>query len=425
MKDKLDRIAPYNLWNGNVLPTGYPRYEYTAKLSSFTGNRLVKILTGQRRAGKSYIMRQLAMQLIESGINKRNILFINRELSAFNFIQTFENLDALIEAYRKEIAMEGKIYIFIDEVQDISGWERTINSLSQDYTFEAEIFLSGSNSRLLSGELSTLLSGRYIGMTVYPFSYTEYRGIWNFGKNRESFLSYLKDGGLPELINLTDIDVKQRYIEGLRDSIMLKDIVRRYAIKDVALLENLFSFLVNNASNMVSVTGIVKYIKGRGSKASYDTVAAYIEYLQEAFILHKSIRYNISGKELLGGNFKIYPNDQAYHNYLFPTAGYGRGYTLEGIVFMSLLRKGYEVNTGVLHGAEIDFVAKSGRHTLYIQVAYSVEDQTTAAREYGAFNGINGEGEKIIITMDEDILPMRDGVRHLSAWELDDFLSGM
>lgn len=422
MKEVLRKIAPYNLWDGNPLPTGYPRREYTAKLASFTGNRLVKILTGQRRTGKSYIMRQLAMHLVETRVSSHNILFINRELSVFNFIQTYEDLDTLINLYRQEIPTDGKIYIFIDEVQDISGWERTVNSLSQDYTFEAEVFLSGSNSRLLSGELSTLLSGRYIGMNVYPFSYSEYMGIWNLDKNRESFLRYLKDGGLPELINLTDFDVKQRYIEGLRDSIMLKDIVRRYAIKDVALLENLFAFLVNNASSMVSVTGIVKYIKGRGSKASYDTVAAYIEYLQEAFLLHKSIRYNITGKELLGGNFKIYPNDQAYHNYLFPTAGFGKGYALEGIVYMTLVRNGYEVNTGVLYNGEIDFVAKSGRDILYCQVAYSVEDQITAGREYGAFKGIKGEGEKLLITMDEDTLPMRDGVRHISAWNLEEFL---
>lgn len=425
MKDVLDRIAPYNLWNGNSLPTGFTRDEYTDRLASFTGNRLVKILTGQRRAGKSYIMRQLAMQLIGSGVDCRNILFINRELSVFDFIQTFTDLDDLIQAYRTEIAAEGKIYIFIDEVQDISGWERTVNSLSQDYTIEAEIFLSGSNSRLLSGELSTLLSGRYIEMEVYPFSYSEYRKVWNMERNRESFVRYLKDGGLPELINLTDTDIKQRYVEGLRDSIMLKDIVRRYSIKDIALLENLFSYLVNNASSMVSVTGIVKYIKGRGSRSSYDTVAAYIEYLQEAFLMHKSTRYNISGKELLGGNFKVYPNDQAYHNYLFPTAGYGRGYALEGIVYMTLLRKGFEVNTGVLLNTEIDFVAKSGRNLLYIQVAYSIEDPSTASREYGAFGGIRGEGEKLLVTMDEEAFMTRDGVRHLSAWDLEDFLSGI
>ncbi|MDE7508909.1 MAG: ATP-binding protein [Muribaculaceae bacterium] len=422
MNNLLHKIAPYNLWNGNNLPIGYPRVEYTKRLMKFTGNHLVKILTGQRRTGKSYIMRQLAKQLVENGINPKNILFINRELSVFDFIQTSDDLEALIGSYRDEVAGEGKVYIFIDEVQDILGWEKTINSLSQDYTFEAEIFISGSNSRLLSGELATLLSGRYLEMQVYPFSYTEYTGVWDMEKGRDSFLRYLKDGGLPELLNLPDEDVKQRYVEGLRDSIMLKDIVRRHAIKDVALLDNLFSFLVNNASSLISVTGVAKYMKGRGSKATYDTVAAYIEYLQEAFLLHKSVRYNISGKELLGGNFKMYPNDQAYHNYLFPTAGYGRGYALEGIVYMSLVRKGYTVNTGIMYNNEVDFVATSGGRCLYVQVAYSIEDFSTAEREYGAFKGIKGEGEKLLVTMDEGPFPMRDGVLHLPVWELEEYI---
>lgn len=420
MEQIIDKIAPYNLWNGNDLPTGYYREDYTKQLEKFTGNRLVKILTGQRRVGKSYIMRQLAMHLLHKRISRRNILFINRELSAFDFLLTSEDLEELIDTYRREIALEGKIYIFIDEIQDIKGWEKTINSLSQDYTFECEIFLSGSNSRLLSGELATLLSGRYIQMQVYPFSFEEYCGIKNLKIGRESYRKYMKEGGLPELFNITDIEVKQRYVEGLRDSIMLKDIVRRYSIKDVGLLDNLFSYIVNTSSNMVSITGIVNYMRGRGSKASYDTVSAYIEYLQESFLVHKSTRYNIAGKEQLGGNFKIYPNDQAYHNYLYPTAGYGIGYTLEVIVYLTLLRKGYKVNTGVLRNGEIDFVATLRERTIYLQVAYSVEDQSTAEREYAGFIDIKGDGEKLLITMDEDPLPTRNGVRHIAAWQLDE-----
>lgn len=423
MKEELNAISPYNLWYGNKLPYGFLRSEYVDKLADYTGNRLVKVLTGQRRAGKSYIMRQLAVQLMERGVSGNNILFINRELSVYDFLQSSNDLEDLIAGFREYISIPGKIYIFIDEVQDISGWEKIVNSLSQDYTFEAEIFLSGSNSRLLSGELATLLSGRYIELRIYPFSYREYIAVWDLGNNRDAFLRYLDDGGLPELINLPDFDVKQRYVEGLRDSIMLKDIVRRHSIKDVGLLEALFSYLINNASNMVSISGIVKFLNGKGSRASYDTVASYIGYLQEAFLVHKSIRYNISGKELLGGNFKIYPNDQAYHNYLFRTANYGRGYALEGIIYMWLLRRGYQVNTGVLYHSEVDFVATSSvQRTLYVQVAYSIEEKYTAEREYGAFKGIKGEGEKLLVTMDDTSFPTRDGVRHISAWNLDDIL---
>lgn len=167
---------------------------------------------------------------------------------------------------------------------------------------------------------------------------------------------------------------------------------------------------------------MVNYMKSRGSRTTYDTISSYLQYFQEAFILHKSVRFNISGKELLGGSFKIYPNDQAYHNYLFPTISYGRGYILEGIVFLTLLRKGYKVNTGVLNKGEIDFVASSDKGTFYIQVAYSIEDYSTAERQYGAFKGIKGEGERLIITVDDAHFPPRDGVRHIQAWNLEEML---
>lgn len=413
MNELITRISPYNLWNGNRLPVGFERSEYTARLERLSGNRLVKILTGQRRAGKSFIMRQLAMKLVDSGVKCENILFINKELSVFDFIQNSDDLTRLVTIFREEVAKEGRIYIFIDEVQDITNWETAVNSLSQDYAFENEIFLSGSNSRLLSGELTTLLSGRYVEMEVFPFSFSEYCGFYNLERGRESFLKYLNDGGLPELVNLNGTDVKQRYVEGLRDSILLKDI---------GLLDNLYSYLVNTASNIISITSMVNYMKSRGSRTTYDTISSYLQYFQEAFILHKSVRFNISGKELLGGSFKIYPNDQAYHNYLFPTISYGRGYILEGIVFLTLLRKGYKVNTGVLNKGEIDFVASSDKGTFYIQVAYSIEDYSTAERQYGAFKGIKGEGERLIITVDDAHFPPRDGVRHIQAWNLEEML---
>lgn len=418
MEEYLDIIAPYNLWYGNQLPAGFIRDTYTGRLMKYTGNRLVKVLTGQRRVGKSYIMRQVATELIKNGVRPENTLFINCELSVFGFIRNADDLGRLVSAYRERFNPEGRLYIFIDEVQEIDEWERAVNSMSQDYTMEAELFISGSNSRLLSGELASLLSGRYVEFLIAPLSFDEYCGIHSLGRERGAFLRYLKEGGLPELINLPDEEVKQRYVAGLRDSIMLKDIVKRYSIKDVGLLESLFAYLVNNASNMISITGIVNFIKSRGNKSTYDTVAAYIMYLQEAFLVHKSERYNISGKELLAGNFKLYINDQAYHNYLFPSVRYGLGYVLENVVYMEFVRKGYVVNTGVVKGHEVDFIARKDGRTIYAQVAYTVYDEETAHREYESLDCVKGEGEKFLITMDDDQLPMRNGVRHLRAWEL-------
>lgn len=423
MDEFLDIITPYNLWGEKKLPTGYRRDSYLNLIMGYTGNRLVKVLSGQRRVGKSYIMRQIAMELISRGVNCNNTLFINKELAVFDFIQNYSDLNTLIAAYRKRYNPEGRIYIFIDEVQEITWWEKAVNSISQDYTCEIEVFISGSNSKLLSGELSTLLSGRYVEVQVFPFSYDEYRGVYSLVTGRESFIRYLRDGGLPELINLKMDEVRQRYLNGLRDSIMLKDIVKRYSIKDVDLLETLFTYLVNNASNMISVNGIINYMKSKGRRSSYDTVAAYISYLQEAYLIHRADRYNIAGKELLGGNFKIYINDQAYHNYLFPTVRYGSGYLLEGIVYMELLRCGYRVSVGIMNNNEIDFVATSGNRVLYVQVAYMIEDETTAQREYYSLEKIKGIGEKLLITLDDVVLPMRNGVRHVQAWNMHDVIT--
>lgn len=422
MDEFLDIIAPYNLWHGNTLPIGFNRHSYTERLMRYTGNRLVKVLTGQRRVGKSYIMRQIAVELIRNGVKAENTLFINRELAVFDFIQNADDLNLLVNAYRNRFKPEGRIYIFIDEVQEIKDWERVVNSLSQDYTVDVEVFISGSNSRLLSGELASLLSGRYVELAVFPFSFTEYAEVHGLPSDRQSFLRYMHEGGLPELINLPDEEVKQRYMAGLRDSIMLKDIVKRYTIKDIGLLENLFAYLVNNASSMISINGMVNYLKSRGSKSSYDTVAAYMLYLQEAYLIHKSGRYNIAGKELLAGNFKVYVNDQAYHNYLFPTVRFGNGYLLEGIVYMELLRKGYKVNTGIIRDKEVDFIATKNETTLYIQVAYMLTDNARAEREYASLEGVNGIGEKLLVTLDDITYPTRNGVRHVQAWRLTDAL---
>ena len=232
----------------------------------------------------------------------------------------------------------------------------------------------------------------------------------------------MNEGGLPELINLHDKEVKERYMAGLRDSIMLKDIVKRHAVRDIGLLESLFAYLVNNASNMISITGIVNYLKSSGSKSSYETISTYLTYFQEAYIVHKCDRYSISGKELLSGNFKVYTNDQAYHNYIFPTVRFGNGYLLEGIVYMALLRKGYKVKTGVIRDKEVDFIAEKNDIRLYVQVAYMLLDEATAEREYSSLEKVSGIGEKLLVTLDDTLYTIRNGVRHVQAWKLEELI---
>ncbi|MDD2288193.1 MAG: AAA family ATPase, partial [Bacteroidales bacterium] len=201
MDEKITLLEKYNLWNSKSFDFGFKRNEYTNKIIEYTGNRLVKVLVGQRRTGKSYILRQIAKELIEKGIKPENTLLINREFSDFDFLNSYNELNNLVKEYREKRKIEGKIYIFIDEIQLIEGWEKAVNSFSQDYAEDYEIFITGSNSKMLSGELATLLSGRYISFEIFPFSYYEFLGITKSEKGRDSYLKYLKEGGLPELFS--------------------------------------------------------------------------------------------------------------------------------------------------------------------------------------------------------------------------------
>lgn len=422
MDERIERLRKYNLWEGNRIETGYERPLYIEKISRFVGNRMIKVLTGQRRAGKSYILRQTAMKLLEQGVNGNNILFINRELMAFDFLSTYKDLDELIRLYMQELCPQGRIYIFIDEVQDISGWEKTVNSYSQDYTGEYELFITGSNSKMLSSELSTLLSGRYIEFGIYPLSFQEYAAIKNLPEDRQSYIMYMQDSGFPELINFSGTDIKRNYVSGLKDTVLLKDIIRRYTIKDVCLLEDLFTYLVNNASNLLSVTNIVNYIKSKGRKTSYETVAAYIGYLEEGYLAHRAERYNIKGKETIAGTCKYYMNDLAFKNYLYTGFGYGTGYLLENLVYLELLRAGYDVYVGSIRGKEVDFVARKDDRTLYLQSTYLLTDEQTIEREYAPLEAIDDNYEKIVVSLDDVKFPSRAGIRHIQAWELATFL---
>lgn len=419
MDEKFEILKKYNFWGETKPATGYLRTAYTDKIYSYSGkNRLIKVLVGQRRVGKSYILRQLAMKFIGNGVDSKNILFINRELSEFNFIQTDKDLDDLVKRYRKELNPQGRIYLFIDEVQGIQDWERIINSYSQDYVDEYEVFISGSNSKMLSGELATLLSGRYICFDILPFSFTEYVGIRGKECNKQSYEEYMASGGLPELFVLPEPELKRNYISAVKDTVLLRDIIQRYTIRDARLLEDVFVYLVNNASNLLSITNVTNFLKSSGRKTSYDTVAAYIGYIEDTYLVHRAERYNIRGKETIAGNCKYYLNDLSFNNYLYQGFGYGAGYQLENLVYLELLRNGFDVYVGSIKGKEVDFVAIKGDRTIYIQVTLMLIDKQTIEREYSALEAIDDSYEKFVVSLDSTQLFSRGGIRHIQAWDL-------
>ena len=243
-------LEKYNFWKQKDINFGYLREHYLHKILKYVDNKLVKVFIGQRRTGKSYLMRQVIMHLINRGVARKNIFYFSKEYLEFDSIKSWQDLHNLIQLYKERIKPKGKVYLFLDEIQQIDGWERLVNSYSQDFINESEVFITGSNSDLLSGELATHLSGRYVQFEVLPFSFTEYCGYINLERNRSSYLQYLQEGGLPETFYLPDFESKMHYIASLRDTILLRDIVDRYRIKDSVLLDDVFKFITNNTQTL-------------------------------------------------------------------------------------------------------------------------------------------------------------------------------
>lgn len=422
MKENFKSLEKYNFWKGNVPQLGYLRKKYTDDIFHYIENKLIKVLVGQRRSGKSYILRQIAHQLIANGVNSKNIFYINKEFIDFDFIEDYKDLAKLVALYKTKIKPVGKVYLFIDEIQNIHEWERFVNSFSQDFTESYELFISGSNSNMLSGELATLLSGRYVTFEIFPFSYDEYLGVTNSERNKSSYLSYMETGGLPELLVLPNEETRRNYTTSVKDTVLLRDIIQRYQIKDPKLLEDLFIYLVNNASNLLSVNNIANYMKSSGRKTTYDTVANYIGYIEETFLVHKAERYDIRGKETISGVCKYYTNDLAYKNYVYSGYGYGVGYKLENLIYLELRRAGYDVYVGVIPNKEVDFVAKKADQIIYIQSAYLLIDEETMKREYSSLEAIRDNYEKLVVTLDDIQLPLNNGIKHVQAWNLSKFL---
>lgn len=423
MDDKWKALEKYNLWGGNKYQLGLERKSYTDKIGTFVGNSLIKVLIGQRRAGKSYILRQVAAALVsDRGVNPANVLYINKEYLEFDFIEDYKELENLYRTYRERLKPKGKVYLFFDEIQNVDGWEKFVNSHSQDFVEECELFISGSNSKMLSSELATLLSGRYVEFHIFPYSYSEYLQLMQQDSGRTSYLAYLQRGGLPELYNLPTVESQKQYVGSVKDTILLRDIVKRKPIRDVRLLDDIFIYLVNNASTLLSIQNIINFFKSKNRKVSYDTLSNYLGYIEEAFLTYKTERYNIRGKDVIAGNCKYYLNDLSFKNFLYPGFAYGVGYLLENAVYLELRRLGYSVYIGSFRDKEVDFVAMKDDRVIYLQATYMLETEQTIEREYASLLAISDNYEKYVVSLDEVQLPSREGIRHIQAWNLKDIL---
>jgi hypothetical protein len=275
---------------------------------------------------------------------------------------------------------------------------------------------------MLSNELATLLSGRYVKFEIIPFSYHEYLGITEGQKSKQTYIEYLQSGGMPELFMLTKQETKRNYISAIKDTVLLRDIIQRHQIREPRLLEDIFVYLINNASNLISVSNIFKYYKGLGRKTSYDIISNYIGYIEDAFLIHRCERFNIRGKEVIAGNVKFYANDLSFKNYLYPGFGYGFGYLVENLIFLELRRAGFETYVGTIRSREVDFVASKADRVIYVQCAYLLTEPETIVREYTSLEAIGDHYEKYVVTLDDLTFSSNKGIRHIQAWNFSEQL---
>jgi predicted AAA+ superfamily ATPase len=416
MIENFAEISRFNFWD-SMLETGFRRSLYLERLKKFNTSSLVRVLVGQRRVGKSYLLRQVIADLINNGVAPRNTLYINMEYLEYGFIKTADDLVSTVKKGMELAPEKGSYHLFIDEVQLIQDWEKAINSLSQDFTLKINIYLTGSNARLLSGELATLLSGRYVKLLILPFSFKEYASLIGQASSRKLFLEYMQSGGMPELFRLPDLESRRNYMAAVYDTILLRDIVQRHQVRDIKLLQDIFAFVANNSGNLFSINSLVNFFKGQKRKTNYETVAAYLRHLEDAFLIHRCERFNIKGKELLKGEVKYYLNDLSFKNFLFPAVFHGWGYVMENLVFLELLNHGLEVFVGYMREKEVDFVVKKEDGWVYIQSAFQMDDSETRNREYAPLLAIPDQHEKWVVSADELIIPSFEGIRHKLVWQ--------
>lgn len=423
MKDVFESLKKYSFWDGQRHKAGFERSIYLQKITQYLGNKLIKVLVGQRRVGKSYILRQIINFLLDTKkCPPQNIFYLNKEYLIFSAIKNAHDLNDLFTYYLKEVKPKGKIYILIDEVQNIQEWELFVNSYSQDFTGEYELVITGSNSNLLSGNLASQLSGRYVEFEVLPFGYAEFTDFTQTGRHKESFLNYLQTGGLPEMYSLDGKELKRNYIQSLKNTIVLRDIIQRHNIKDISLLEDIFLFLISNIGSLISFSSIIKYFKSRQKKTNYETVSSYVQYFTESFILLQAERYNLKGKKILGGERKYYLNDLAFKDFLLGASPTDIGFRLENLVYLELRRAEYRVWVGNYAGKEIDFVAEKAEKRIYVQATYLLSSDETIEREFGNLLKIKDNYEKFVVSMDDVKFSNYQGIKHISPWELPEIL---
>lgn len=374
---------------------------------------IIKVLTGIRRSGKSTILKLLSEELLKAKVKKENIIFINLESLEYDFIKNYNDLYTYVKGLLKN--GKGKKYILLDEIQEVDSWEKAVASFLADE--DGDIVITGSNAHLLSSELATLLSGRYVELHVFPLSFSEFMDFRNVTDTKEiddEFKLYLRYGGFPGIHSLLfEDEVILNYLNSILNTVLLKDVINRNKIRDAVLLEKLSNYLTDNCGNINSAKSIADYLKSQQIKVSTDTVINYLGFLEKAFMFHKVNRYDLKGKKWLEINNKFYLGDIGLRNGLIGYRENDISGVLENIVLLELLRRGYKVGIGKINDKEIDFIAEKQDEKMYIQVCYLLADEIVVEREFSNLEAIDDNYRKVVLSMDKFFPNDRNGIERL------------
>ena len=369
-------------------------------------------MTGIRRCGKSVMLELIKQELVESGINPSQFISINFEDMRYDHLHTAKALHE--EITKKASQIEGRVYLFFDEIQEVTDWEKCINSFRVG--LNCDIYITGSNAKSLSGELATYLGGRYVEFIIYPFSFAEflelYRPIAPEASIQNCFQKYLVSGGMPYLANIRyENEPSRQYLTDLFNSVQLKDIVKRNKIRDVDLLERIIAYVMTNIGTTFSATSLVKFFKNEQRTVSAETILNYIRYCCDAYLFYQVKREDLPGKQILSSNEKYYIADHGIREAVFGGNTQSIQLILENIVYMELLRRGYSVTIGRVGDKEIDFVCTRQADKIYIQVTYLLASDETISREFGVYDNIRDNYPKYVVSLDEFDMS-RNGIKH-------------
>ena len=389
---------------------------YMEKIKPFIDKDIIKVLTGIRRSGKSVMLKLIMEELKQNKIDEKQFININFENLINIELTTADKLHEYI--LKKASEIKKKCYIFLDEIQEVKDWEKCINSLRVNEEYDFDIYITGSNAKLLSGELSTYLAGRYVEFVIYPFSFKEFletlKSIQQDVSTREAFQKYVKFGGMPFLYNLAfEEEASLQYLKDIYSSIILKDITQRNKIRDTDMLERVISYLIMNVGNNFSATSISKFFKSENRKVSVETILNYIKAAEESFLIYKVSRDDLIGKKVLNVNEKYYIADHGMREAILGSNQRDINQIFENIIYLELLRKGYNVRVGKVDNLEVDFVCTKGNEKIYVQVAYLLASPETIEREFTSLEKIDDNYPKYVISMDEFDMS-RNGIIHIN-----------